>query len=186
MDKPKTEKHEIPKDFLRRDWLNLGLTSALFSLVAKKTVPRPSLGKYEESLSRLTVNQVKIFGHIVTNAAAEIRVKQLAHDLDITPAAASQAIERLVSVNMLERQTDPNDRRSFIITISKQGREILDEYRSISSSLLESIYKSLNVTQDELATFSKVLNAIHNSLETRWLQYLNSKDKASQQKEKRQ
>lgn len=172
----KTQLSEKRAELLRNDWLNLGLASGLFSLVAKKTLPHKALGKYESRLSKLTVNQVKIFGHIFTNADSEIRVKKLAHDLDVTPAAASQAVERLVSVGMLDRQTDPNDRRSFIITISQHGREILEEYRSISNQLLASIYAELDISDAELSAFSKVLAQIHAVLKARWENYLSRKD----------
>lgn len=171
-----TAKSKISPETLRNDWMNLGLSSGLFSLVAKKTMPRKTLGKYDDRLSRLTVNQVKIFGHIVVNSDSEIRVKKLAYDLDITPAAASQAIERLVSIGMVERMQDPEDRRSFIITISRQGREVLDEYRDLSNRLLGSIYGEIDVTPAELAAFGKVLAAIHESLKARWAKYLAAKD----------
>ena len=172
----KAQKRQVNPETLRKDWMNLGLSSGLFSLVAKKTMPRKALGKYENRLSRLTVNQVKIFGHIVVNCDSEIRVKQLAHDLDITPAAASQAIDRLVSVGMVERKQDSSDRRSFIITISRQGHEILDEYREMSNRLLSEIYGEIDVTLEELAAFSKVMAAIHGSLRARWAAYLKEKD----------
>ena len=167
---------------LRNDWLNLGLASGLFPLVAKKTMPRKALSKYEARLSRLTINQVKIFGHISTNADSEIRVKKLAHDLDVTPAAASQAVERLVAVGMLDRKTDPNDRRSFIITISQQGREILEEYRTISTQLLSSIYDELDCSREELATYSKVLASIYEALKRRWGKYLEGKGAGARDK----
>lgn len=161
---------------LRKDWLNLGLASGLFSLVAKKTVPKASLEKYEGRLGRLTLNQLKIFGHIFTHSASEVRVKQIAHDLDITPAAASQAVERLVSVGMLDRATDPDDRRSVIITISETGMAFLKEYRAISNTLLGSIYGELDATPEELDVFSKVLAELFAKLEARWLAYLKTKE----------
>lgn len=162
-------------DRLRKDWLTLGLSSGLFSLVAKKTAPEASIRKYEDRLNRLTVNQLKIFGHIFTHSSSEVRVKQIAHDLDITPAAASQAVERLVSVGLLDRNTDPKDRRSVIITISTTGMDFLTEYRTISNALLGSIYDELDASPEELDTFSKVLSEIFEKLEARWFAYLKSK-----------
>lgn len=173
-----TAKGENHSSRLDRDCMNLSLSSGLFSLVARKTLSSKTASEYESRLSRLTINQLKIFGHIATNAGAEIRVKQLAHDLDITAAAASQSVERLVSVGMLERQTDTEDRRSTIITISARGQEILDEYRSIYSRLLGSIYDELDASEAEIETFGRMLMKIHAALKRHWEDYLASKNES--------
>lgn len=160
---------------LERDCTNLSFSSRLFSLVAKKTVSSKTAEEVDVCLNRLTFNQIKIFGHIVSHSGATIRVKQLAYELDITAAAASQAIDRLVSIGVLERRTDPDDRRSTIIRISKRGNEILSEYQEIYNSLLGSIYNQIDATPEDIATFGKVLSQIHLALKQRWEQYLETK-----------
>ena len=160
---------------LERDCTNLSFSSRLFSLVAKKTVSSKTAEEVDSCFNRLTFNQIKIFGHIVSHSGATIRVKQLAYELDITAAAASQAIDRLVSIGVLERKTDPDDRRSTIIRISKRGNEILSEYKAIYASLLGNIYDQIDATPQELETFGKILSQIYLELKQRWEQYLESK-----------
>ena len=157
------------------DWLNLSQASGLFRLVASRTSPRMHDNK---KLGRVTVHQARIFGHIFSNPDVDVRIKRLAHDLDVTPAAVSQAVERLVSDGLLDRRSDPKDRRAVVITISDKGRQLLDEIKKESNALLADIYREINITSDEAAIFGDVLARLHGALFRRWLNYIASKDVA--------
>ena len=164
--KSKTEVNVSP---LPDDWLNLSQASGLFHLVAARTSPR---GHDEKKMSHVTVHQARIFGHIFSHPDVDVRIKRLAHDLDVTPAAASQAVERLVADGLLDRRPDPKDRRAVVITISDKGRQLLDKIKTESNSLLSDIYREIGITAEEAATFNKVLAAIHAALLARWHRYI--------------
>ena len=164
--KSKTRQNVSP---LPDDWLNLSQTSGLFHLVAARTSPR---GHDEKKMSHVTVHQARIFGHIFSNPDVDVRIKRLAHDLDVTPAAASQAVERLVADGLLDRRPDPKDRRAVVITISENGRKLLDEIKEVSNTLLADIYREIGITAEEAAVFSNVLAAIHAALLARWRGYI--------------
>ena len=164
--KNKTQNKVSP---LPDDWLHLSLASGLFRLVASRTSPR---GHDDKKLSRLTVHQARIFGHIFSNPDIDIRIKRLAHDLDVTPAAASQAVDRLVSEGLLDRRPDPTDRRAVVITISEKGRKVLAEVKAESNALLADIYREIDLTTEEADTFGNVLSRIHEALVRRWGEYI--------------
>ena len=151
------------------DWLHLSLASGLFRLVVSRT---SQCGHDDRRLGRLTVHQARIFGHIFSNPDVDIRIKRLAHDLDVTPAAASQAVDRLVSEGLLDRRPDPTDRRAVVITISEKGRKVLAEVKAESNALLADIYREIGLTPEETATFGNVLSRIHESLVRRWGEYI--------------
>lgn len=54
-------------------------------------------------------------------------VTDIAGHLDVSSAAASQMIERLVQQGLLERSEDPNDRRAKQIALSPAGRALMEE-----------------------------------------------------------
>lgn len=54
-------------------------------------------------------------------------VTDIAGHLDVSSAAASQMIERLVQQGLLERGEDPNDRRAKQIALSPAGRALMEE-----------------------------------------------------------
>ncbi len=52
-------------------------------------------------------------------------VSQVGDHLGITAAAASQAVERLVQMRLIERREDPHDRRAKQLALSEDGRALL-------------------------------------------------------------
>ena len=159
----------VPKQDLEL-WRRTMHVSDLFRIVVKK-------GADSEHMNRITVNQARIFGYIFSRSGeGPIRISQLAHDLDVTPAAAGQAVDRLVRAGMVDRETDPTDRRAFVISISEKGREHLREYetrcRELSGELLADIPAA------EVAVFDRVLFAVYNGLAAKWQAILAARDKS--------
>ena len=147
------------------DWHNLVQASGLFHMVSAKSSAHHHA---DDKLGRVTVNQARIFGYIFSKQDVDIRIKHLAHDLDVTPAAASQAVDRLVADGLLDRRPDPTDRRAVIVSISEKGRKVLDEIRTESAALLADIYRETGLPDEDIAAFSRVLAAIHAALLARW------------------
>ena len=56
-----------------------------------------------------------------------VGVSDLSHHLGVSSAAASQMLDRLVDEGLILRTEDPNDRRIKRISLTEQGRKILDE-----------------------------------------------------------
>ena len=151
-------------------WRRTLNVSDLFRIVAKK-------GAESERMSRITVNQARIFGYIFSRGdEGTIRISALAHDLDVTPAAAGQAVDRLVRAGMVDRRTDPTDRRAFVISIAKKGRAHLSQYqrrcRELSAELLA------DVPPADIAAFDRVLSAVYHGLEAKWQEILAARDKS--------
>ena len=151
-------------------WRRTLHVSDLFRIVVKK-------GADSEHMNRITVNQARIFGYIFSRSGeGPIRISKLAHDLDVTPAAAGQAVDRLVKAGMVERETAPTDRRAFVIAIAKKGREHLREYetrcRELSDELLADIPPA------DIAAFDRVLSAVYDGLDAKWQEILAARDKS--------
>ncbi|HNK62703.1 MAG TPA: MarR family transcriptional regulator [Anaerolineales bacterium] len=53
-------------------------------------------------------------------------ISDLSGHMEITTAAASQMVEKLVQSGLLERTEDPNDRRAKQVTLSPRGRELIE------------------------------------------------------------
>ncbi len=144
--------------------------SDFFRIVAKK-------GSESERMSRITVNQARIFGYIFSRGGeGPIRISALAHDLDVTPAAAGQAVDRLVRAGMVDRRTDPTDRRAFVISISKKGRAHLSQYQRRCRELSDELLADLPPA--DVAAFDRVLSALYHGLEAKWREILAARDAA--------
>jgi len=151
-------------------WRRTLHVSDLFRIVAKK-------GADNEHMNRITVNQARIFGYIFSRSGeGPIRISKLAHDLDVTPAAAGQAVDRLVKAGMVDRETDPTDRRAFVISISGKGREHLREYEARCRELSDDLLASL--PPEDVAAFDRVLGAVYDGLDAKWQEILAARDKS--------
>lgn len=151
-------------------WRRTLHVSDLFRTVAKK-------GSDSEHLNRITVNQARIFGYIFSRGGeGPIRISTLAHDLDVTPAAAGQAVDRLVKAGMVDRETDPTDRRALVISISKKGREHLREYQARCRELSDELLSGLPPA--DVAAFDRVLSAVYDGLQAKWNDILAARDKS--------
>jgi DNA-binding MarR family transcriptional regulator len=74
-------------------------------------------------------------------------VSEMGLHLGVTNAAASQMIDKLVLLGLLERSEDPDDRRVKNIAISAKGRELIRKAVEARRSWMESLNTAL--TQDE-------------------------------------
>jgi DNA-binding MarR family transcriptional regulator len=54
-------------------------------------------------------------------------MSEVSERFEITPAAASQLVEKLVQSGFLVRAEDPNDRRAKTLNLTERGRELIQE-----------------------------------------------------------
>ncbi|MBQ9726185.1 MAG: winged helix-turn-helix transcriptional regulator [Kiritimatiellae bacterium] len=153
-------------------WRRMVRISDLFRRVVKK-------GSGGEDLSRITVNQARIFGYIFSRGESDdIRISRLARDLDVTPAAAGQAVDRLVKSGLVDRRVDPADRRAFVISVSPRGREYLRDYAVRSREVSDAILGGLPAA--DVAAFDRVLAAIYDALAARWEEILSDRERGAE------
>jgi len=53
-------------------------------------------------------------------------ISDISEQLDATPAAASQMVDRMLKEGWVERAEDPNDRRAKQVTLSAKGRALIE------------------------------------------------------------
>jgi DNA-binding MarR family transcriptional regulator len=54
-------------------------------------------------------------------------MSEVSERFDISAAAASQLVEKLVQAGYLERAEDPSDRRAKLLTLSLKGKELIQQ-----------------------------------------------------------
>ena len=54
-------------------------------------------------------------------------MSEVSERFDISAAAASQLVDKLVQAGYLERAEDPNDRRAKLLTLSAKGEELVQQ-----------------------------------------------------------
>ncbi|MFH1632768.1 MAG: MarR family transcriptional regulator [Chloroflexota bacterium] len=76
-------------------------------------------------------------------------VTDLADHLDVTSAAVSQMLERLVQQELILRSEDPHDRRVKHIVLTDQGRQVLEEGILARQGWLGDLADSLSASEKE-------------------------------------
>ena len=73
-----------------------------------------------------------------------LNVTLIGSDMGVSNAAASQLLDRMVQLGLIERSTDPNDRRIKIFSLTERGQEILRAILRASQLWMESLVNKLN------------------------------------------
>jgi DNA-binding MarR family transcriptional regulator len=69
--------------------------------------------------------------------AGECQVSDIGDLADVSNAAASQLVERLVQQGMVDRREDPKDRRNKLVTLSEKGKGLFHESVMSNRYLME-------------------------------------------------
>ncbi|MBL8055458.1 MAG: MarR family transcriptional regulator [Anaerolineales bacterium] len=71
-------------------------------------------------------------------------LSEITAELDVTAAAASQMVDRLVRDGYLARAEDPNDRRAKQITLTDHGRQLVADGIAVRNRWTESLAEHLD------------------------------------------
>jgi len=78
--------------------------------------------------------------------------------LQLSPAGASQMIERLVKQGLVQRSETPDDRRVRLVHLTKAGRQVVDEIIRAQQGWLEQLLSAL--TGEQRAAVSQALRTL--------------------------
>lgn len=90
----------------------------------------------------LTYLQLGVLGSVAGRGSPTMG--QIAADIFITPPAATRIIGELVDRGLLQRVTDPNDRRVVRINIQEAGRKLLHQVHEEAANMLAQIVAAMD------------------------------------------
>jgi DNA-binding MarR family transcriptional regulator len=85
-------------------------------------------------------------------------ISDLSEHMEITAAAASQTVEKLVQGGLLDRAEDPSDRRAKQVTLSAKGRELIEKSIAERFRWVDGLVRGLNT--DERAQVAEALTIL--------------------------
>ena len=105
------------------------------------------LGKFMEETG-LSFSQINILMRLLHGR--RIGVSEIGEQLGVTNAAASQAVDRLVGLDLIERTEDPIDRRAKRLALTRKGRALIEQGIEIRSQWIEGLTDALTPEQQSL------------------------------------
>jgi len=77
-------------------------------------------------------------------------VSEIGGQLGVTNAAASQTVDRLVQLGLIERTEDPDDRRAKRLSLTEKGRVLIEKGIEARSKWIESLTDALTAEQQNM------------------------------------
>ncbi len=87
-----------------------------------------------------------------------LKMSDLCEHMQVSPAAASQLIDRLEKLEMVERISDPDDRRVRKIVVLEKGKNFVQENFRFSQGWLSKI--PADITPEQLSQITEVLSML--------------------------
>jgi DNA-binding MarR family transcriptional regulator len=107
------------------------------------------------STTGLSFSQISILMRLVHRGNTS--VSEVGEQLGVTNAAASQAVDRLVQLGLIERTEDPEDRRAKQLALTLKGRDLIDQGIEARSKWVVGVTDSLNSEQQNMIVSALIL-----------------------------
>jgi len=108
----------------------------------------------------LSLLQAYALAHLVFKGP--LKMSDLCEHMQVSPAAASQLIDRLEKLEMVERISDPDDRRVRKIIVLDKGKNFVQENFRFSQRWISEI--PAEITTEQAAQVTEVLSMFLRSL----------------------
>lgn len=110
--------------------------------------------------NRITVAELVALGRIANNregSAENIYADDLQGSLFVSKPAISQMLKSLEARELIRREIDPNNRRKLIVTLTDQGRVLLDDAMERTREYLSRVIESFGVekTREMIALYGE-------------------------------
>jgi DNA-binding MarR family transcriptional regulator len=96
----------------------------------------------------LSFSQINILMRLVHGGSTS--VSEIGEQLGVTNAAASQAVDRLVGLGLIERTEDPEDRRAKRLALTNKGRTLIKQGIDARIKWIEGLTDALTPQQQNM------------------------------------
>jgi DNA-binding MarR family transcriptional regulator len=93
----------------------------------------------------VTMAQAKVI--YVVMASGSVHLTELAGRLRVSPSTASEQVDRLVDLELLERRDDPVDRRHVIVTATDRAARLMERFRELNQRELRDLLGQLDAEE---------------------------------------
>jgi DNA-binding MarR family transcriptional regulator len=121
----------------------------LMQLAGEATSP----GFVAIDLSMAQAKALHLIGH-----GGPITMSALASRLGVTASTTSGLVDRLVERGLVDRRSDPADRRQVVVDVTADGRRLIDDFRELGSGEFRKILSRLS--SDELDVLSRAIQIL--------------------------
>jgi len=148
-----------PRPLSERDALLhrlMGLMPALRHRL-RATIPADAQAQMKESMEEVTGSQLEALV-LLHQSPSGLSMHELAEAQSITPSSATQLVDRLVKMELVERLREDEDRRLVRVHLSESARRKFEEMLRLHLRGLAAVTEAL--TDEELRTLADLLSRL--------------------------
>lgn len=121
-----------------------------------------SLSEYFDYLKTTEVSMPQAYVLTFIHYNGPSKISDICEHMMVTAAAASQMVDRLEKLDLVERTADPGDRRVRNVVLSKQGESLVKQSIEARRSWIKEIPEDLSEGQlDQISAALKLLTSIY-------------------------
>ena len=106
--------------------------------------------------SNLSFSQVNVLMRLFHGV--KCGVSRIGEEMGVSNAAASQAVDRLVQMGLIERTEDPSDRRSKRLTLTQDGKALIESGINDRSQWIKDL--AVTLTKEQQQTIIEALTIL--------------------------
>jgi len=116
--------------------------------------------------ARTSLPQLRVLGLLSRQPGAS--VSDVGAHLDVTTPTASALVDRMVKKHLILRKEDPSERRRVVLTLTAEGKELLENSRARTQSLVAHLLacetpEQLNKISEGLALLANAAQSFQNN-----------------------
>ncbi len=96
----------------------------------------------DSGLSPAQMHTVEIIGH-----NQDMRMKELAERLGVTTGTLTVGVDKLEKLGLVERKPHESDRRSWLIVLTHEGKEMYEQHHKYHQEFTNEISRGLTLEQ---------------------------------------
>jgi DNA-binding MarR family transcriptional regulator len=104
---------------------------------------------------KVTLPQLRVL--VLVEDRGTMNLSAVADALGVNPSNASRTCDRLVAAGLLDRREDPADRRNLALTVTRQGRRLVDKMMGQRRAILGQVAERMS--QDEREAVALAMDA---------------------------
>ncbi|MGH7748379.1 MAG: MarR family winged helix-turn-helix transcriptional regulator [Candidatus Dormibacteria bacterium] len=116
-------------------------------------LPRGLCASLTAEIGGVTQHQLEVVGSLARRG--RVTMHELAAQLGVGPSSATQLVDRLINRELVERHTDPGDRRLVWIVATPRAEQLTSRFDEHKREIVRALAHGL--TDDELSTFVALL-----------------------------
>lgn len=121
-------------------------------------VPKLMKGARRGLFSKANVTTAQMIMLVSINDYGRCKVKTLAKERGISPPTATGLVDRLVKAGYVKRESDPEDRRVVMVSLTKKGEKIVQDFLSTVRARWKNIL--IHLTPKEQQQYLNILKKI--------------------------